>query len=110
MMGWRINIASQAKGSENRTDSLLSWPGVANSNRGRVYLAQTIRLTFTFCLQQGGGPYTGVPSKLWSGMSRFPEKEKSGRVRIRGSLRRIIYDRSRNRELSRDVSFCVQLR
>ncbi len=39
----------------------------------------------------------------------FPEKEKSGRVRIRGSLRRIIYDRSRSRELSRDVSFCVQL-
>ena len=47
---------------------------------------------------------------FWSGMSRFPGEEKSGRVRIRGSLRRIIYDRSRNRELSRDVSSCAQPR
>jgi hypothetical protein len=75
-----------------------------------VYIRADHSVTFTFCSQQGGGPYTGVPSKLWSGMSRFPEKKRVVEFVFDVSFRRIIYDRSRNRELSRDVSFCAQSR
>jgi hypothetical protein len=109
MTGWRISIASQAKGSDTKR-TVFHHGQESDTPIEAAYIGADHSVTFTFCLQQGGGPYTGVPSKLWGGMSRFREKEKGGRVRIRGSLRRIIYDRSRNRELSRDVSFCAQPR
>jgi hypothetical protein len=109
MTGWRISIASQAKGSDTER-TVFHHGQESHTPIEAAYIRADHSVTFTFCLQQGGAPYTGVLSKLWSGMSRFPEKEKSGRVRIRGSFRRIIYERSRNRELSRDVSFCAQPR
>jgi hypothetical protein len=75
MTGWRISVVSQAKGSDTGR-KVFHHGRESHTPIEAAYIGGDHSVTFSFCLLQGGGRYTGVPSKLWSGMSRFPEKRR----------------------------------